>query len=359
MPAVRNPVSDTRESIPVLEQHRFDVAALERFLREKVPELEPPLNVRQFEGGMSNPTFMLVDGAGRRFVMRKKPPGKLLPSAHAVDREYRVITALHPTDVPVAKPYVLCEDESVIGQAFYVMEHVEGRIFRDFTLPDLPPSERSIVYDVMNDVLARLHKVDFRAVGLEGYGKVGGYIERQVRLWTRQYELTKTEELPSMENLMRWLPENLPREDETTIVHGDFRLENMIWHPSEYRVLAVVDWELGTLGHPLSDLAYLCLPYYYADRHRGDITSIDYASYGIPGEEDFVAAYCRRTGRDGIEDWPVYIIVSLFRLAAIAQGVYKRGVDGNAASPRAIERREMCRQLADIAWSLVEGRRRG
>lgn len=356
MPVDRSPVSDTREAVPVLEQHRFDAAALERFLREKIPGLEPPLSARQFEGGMSNPTFMLEDGEGRRFVMRKKPPGKLLPSAHAVDREYRVITALHPTDVPVARSYVLCEDETVIGQAFYVMEHVEGRVFRDFTLPEMSPPDRAVIYDVMNDVLARLHKVDYRTAGLEDYGKVGGYIERQVKLWTRQYEATRTEDLAAMENLIRWLPDNLPKADETTIVHGDFRLENMIWHRTEPRVLAVVDWELGTLGHPLSDLAYLCLPYYYADAHRGDITSIDHATYGIPSEEEFVAAYCRRTGRDGIEDWPVYVIVSLFRLAAIAQGVYKRGVDGNAASPRAIERREMCRQLAEIAWRLVEQR---
>lgn len=347
-------VSATTEAVPVLPQHRFPESGLERFMRERVEGFVPPLKVEQFQGGMSNPTFLLTGGDGRRYVMRKKPPGKLLPSAHAVDREFRVISALHGTDVPVARPYALCEDESVIGQAFYIMEHVEGRVFRNLVLPDLAPAERAAIYDAMNDVLARLHKVDYAAVGLSDYGRVGGYMARQVSRWSKQYEASKTDDVPAMEKLMKWLPEHMPPDDETTVVHGDYRLENMIFHPTEPRVLAVVDWELGTLGNPLSDLAYNCLPYHVPDPHRGDMRALDFARYGIPSEADYVAAYCRRTGREGIDNWNFYIVLSLFRLAAIAQGVYKRGLDGNASSPAALERGKKARELAETGWRLVE-----
>ncbi|HUH83552.1 MAG TPA: phosphotransferase [Stellaceae bacterium] len=345
-------VSSTNDVEAVLPQHRFDEAGLQRFMAAHIEGFRPPLRVAQFRGGMSNPTFMLEDGGGRRYVLRKKPPGKLLPSAHAVEREYKVIAALAASDVPVARVYALCEDPAVIGQAFYVMAHVEGRVFRHYALPESAPAERAAVYDAMNDVLARLHRVDYARVGLADYGKAGGYAERQISRWSRQYEAAKTEDLPAMDALMRWLPAHLPAADETTIVHGDFRLENMIWHPREPRVLAVVDWELGTLGHPLADLAYNCLPWHVLDESRGSLMGLD-AGTGIPAETDYVAAYCRRTGREGIEDWRFYLVLSLFRLASISQGVYKRGLDGNASSPLAIERGTKARMLAEAGWAMA------
>lgn len=343
----------TTETVPVLAQHRFDENRLSQYLQAHIEGLKTPLTVTQTQGGMSNPTFILTDGAGRRYVMRKKPPGKLLPSAHAVDREFRVISALQHTKVPVAKAYVLCQDPSIVGTDFYIMDFIEGRVFRLQTLPDLSPAERRQIYEGMVDTLAKLHAVDFRAVGLEDYGRVGGYLARQVTRWSQQYEASKTDDLPAMDQLMKWLPGHIPNDSETTIAHGDFRLENLIFHPTEPRVLAVIDWELSTLGAPLSDLAYNCIPYYVADPTRGDITNLN-ASYGIPSEQEMVARYCVQGGRKGTADWKFNMVLSLFRLAAISQGVYKRGLEGNAASPEAILRRDRCRVLAETAWSLVE-----
>ncbi len=347
-------MSLTTDAVPVLDQHRFDEARLERYLLDHVEGFTAPVKVEQTQGGMSNPTFILTDGAGKRFVMRKKPPGKLLPSAHAIDREFRVISALWKTDVPVARAYVLCQDPAVIGTDFYLMDFVEGRVFRVQTLPPLAPSERRAIYLTMVDTLAKLHNVDYRAVGLEDYGRVGGYLARQVTRWSQQYEASKTDDLPAMDKLIAWLPQHIPADDKTTIAHGDYRLENLIFHPTEPRVLAVIDWELGTLGDPLSDLAYNCLPYYVADPTRGDITNLDYASYGIPTREECVARYCAQTERKDIEQWNFYVVLSLFRLAAISQGVYKRGLDGNASSPEALTRRDRCRVLAATSWELVE-----
>jgi aminoglycoside phosphotransferase (APT) family kinase protein len=350
----RIPTTATLDAVPVLEKHRFDEAALSRYMDAHVEGYKGPLEVGQSMGGMSNPTFILRDGNGTRYVLRKKPPGKLLPSAHAVDREFRVISALGQTDVPVAKAYALCEDESVIGQTFYIMEFMDGRVFRDMSLPELAPAERSVIYDAMNDALAKLHMVDYEAIGLSDYGRVGGYIARQVSRWSKQYEASKTENIDAMDKLMAWLPENIPDDSLTTIAHGDFRLENMIFHPTEPKVMAVVDWELGTLGNPLSDLAYNCLPYVWPDEGRGDLIGIDFENYGIPTENDYVAAYCRRTGREGVDDWTFYVVLSLFRIAAIIQGVYYRGLQGNAPSEAALERKESCRMLSDIAWAMVE-----
>jgi aminoglycoside phosphotransferase (APT) family kinase protein len=346
-------VSSTNDIVPVLAQHRFDEAGLARFMAAHVEGFAPPLTVAQFHGGMSNPTFLLRDGNGRRLVLRKKPPGKLLPSAHAVDREFKAISALAATDVPVARAYALCEDVSVIGQAFYIMEHVEGRVFHNYTLPESAPAERAQIYEAMNEVLARLHRVDYAAIGLGDYGKAGGYAARQISRWSSQYAASKTDMVPAMDQLMRWLPQHIPAADETTIVHGDYRAENMIWHPREPRVLAVVDWELGTLGHPLADLAYNCLPWHVPDRSRGDLAGLA-AGYGIPSEAQYIAAYCRRTGRDPIPDWTFYLVLSLFRLAAISQGVYKRGLDGNVSSPGALDRGTKARELAEKAWALAE-----
>lgn len=347
-------VSMTTDVAPVLEQHRFDEAALTHYMRQHIEGFTAPLSVGQVRGGMSNPTFILTDGAGARYVLRKKPPGTLLPSAHAVDREFRVISALWPTNVPVAKPHVLCQDPSVIGTDFYIMDFVDGRVFHHLALPEMAPEQRRAMYRAMIDIMAALHQIDFRAVGLDDFGRVGGYMERQLRRWTQQYAASQTEDIPAMHRLMAWLPEHLPAESETTIVHGDFRLENMIFHPTEPRVLAVVDWELSTLGAPFAELAYNCLPYYVPDERRGDLLNLDYASYGIPSEADYVARYCQHLGLSAIPAWSFYVVFSLFRLAAIVQGVYKRGLDGNASSPEAITFGDQCRQLATAAWALVE-----
>jgi aminoglycoside phosphotransferase (APT) family kinase protein len=349
-------VSWTTDTAPVLAQHRFDEAALARYMLTHIAGFTVPLVVGQVRGGMSNPTFILTDGSGKRYVLRKKPPGVLLPSAHAVDREFRVISALSQSAVPVARPYILCQDPGVIGTDFYLMDFVEGRVFRRYELPDLPAAERRAIYLAMLEVMTALHQVDFRAVGLQDYGRVGGYMTRQVQRWSRQYAAARTDTIPEMDWLMAWLPVHLPAEPETTIVHGDFRLENMLFHPTEPRVLAMVDWELCTLGAPLTELAYNCLPYYVPDERRGDLMGLDLASYGIPAEAEYVAWYSERTARQILPEWPFYIVFSLFRLAAIVQGVYRRGLDGNASSPGALAMRDQPRQLATAAWELVQQR---
>jgi aminoglycoside phosphotransferase (APT) family kinase protein len=348
-------VSSTTETAAVLEQHRFDIVSLERYLQAHLAGFRRPLAIGQVRGGMSNPTFVLTDGAAQRYVLRKKPPGKLLPSAHAVEREFRVISALWETDVPVAKPYLLCQDPSVIGTAFYIMDFVEGRVFHNLELAGMAPTEQAALYQQMIDIMARLHQVDFRAAGLEGFGCVGGYMSRQLRRWIQQYSASKMgDDIPAMDKLIAWLPDHLPDDHDTTIVHGDFRLENIIFHPTEPRALAVVDWELSTLGAPLSDLAYNCLPYYVNDDMRGDLLDLDTASSGIPFEAAYVARYCAQTGRKNLAEWKFYVVFSLFRLAAIVQGVYKRGLEGNASSPEAIAFGEQCRQLSTAAWEIVE-----
>jgi aminoglycoside phosphotransferase (APT) family kinase protein len=348
-------VSSTTETAPVLEQHRFDTASLERYLLAHLEGFKRPLTIGQVRGGMSNPTFVLTDGAGKRYVLRKKPPGNLLPSAHAVEREFRVISALWETEVPVAQPHLLCQDPSIIGTAFYIMDFVEGRVFRNLELAGMAAAEQVTIYCEMIDIMARLHQVDFRAVGLEDFGRVGGYMSRQLRRWIQQYSASKMgDEIPAMDKLIAWLPEHLPEDHDTTIVHGDFRLENIIFHPTEPRALAVVDWELSTLGAPLSDLAYNCLPYYVNDDMRGDLLDLDTASSGIPPEAAYVARYCAQTGREALPEWKFYVVFSLFRLAAIVQGVYKRGLQGNASSPEAIAFGEQCRQLSTAAWKIVE-----
>ncbi len=347
-------VTATHETSPVMETHRFPLDRLEALMAAEVKDFRAPLAIGQFQGGMSNPTFMLTDGGGRRYVLRKKPPGKLLPSAHAVDREFRAISAMRAVSIPVAEPVLLCEDDAVIGQAFYIMGFAEGRVFRDLRLPGMAASERAAIYDAMNETLARLHAVDFRAAGLEGFGREGGYVARQIKRWSEQYVASKTDDLATMDRLMAWLSENLPARDETTVVHGDFRLENMIFHPSEARVLAIVDWELATLGDPLSDLAYNCLPYHMIDPARGHLCEPGEATAGIPSEAEYLAAYTARSGREPGPDWTFYLVLSLFRLAAITQGVYARALKGNAASPAALQRKERCRELSLVACRLLD-----
>jgi aminoglycoside phosphotransferase (APT) family kinase protein len=356
MSTAKRTFSRTDQVVPVLEQHRFDTEPLVSWLEANVEGFRGPIEIAQFQGGMSNPTFLITDAGDARYVLRKKPPGELLPSAHAVDREHRITTALADTAVPVVRTLGLCEDTSVVGTEFFLMEHAAGRVFHDPSLPDLAPEDRAAVYDSMGATLAALHQVDITAVGLDDYGRVGGYMGRQVRRWSQQYEASKTDELAEMDHLMAWLPANMPDDSETTVVHGDFRLENLIVHPDEPRVIAVLDWELSTLGHPLSDLAYNCLPYHWPQESFGDMRGLDPSTPGIPSEQDYIARYCERTGRGEIDNWTFYLVLSLFRLAAIIQGVYYRGLQGNAASPEALLRRDLARQLARNAWALVEGK---
>ena len=335
---------------PVEERHRIDVAALEKYLGFRIAEVE------QFKGGQSNPTYRFIAADGRRFVLRRKPPGKLLPSAHAVDREYRVISALSRVDFPVAKPLVLCEDENVIGTAFYVMDFVEGRVLWDQSLPGMGKAERGAIWDELNNVISRLHRVDYRAVGLESFGKPGNYIERQVARWTKQYQASETEPMEAMNNLIAWLPRNIPPETATTVVHGDFRLDNTIYHPGEPRILAVLDWELSTLGDPLADFAYHCMSWHIPPGQFRGIAGLPLKDLGIPSEAEYIARYCKRTGRSGIDPahWDFYMAYNLFRIAAILQGIRKRVVDGTAASAHAQDAGSRAKPMAELGWQVAQ-----
>jgi aminoglycoside phosphotransferase (APT) family kinase protein len=337
----------------VVERFRFDLAALDRYLSLHIDGFRGPLQVRQFRGGQSNPTYLLEAASGR-YVLRRKPPGKLLPSAHAVDREYQVITALGQTDVPVPQTLCLCIDDDVIGTAFFVMAYVEGRVLWEHTLPGLGPAERSAIYDAMNETLAKLHAVDFEAVGLSYYGKPGNYFARQIHRWTQQYRASETERIEAMDQLIAWLPEHIPLDDQTTIVHGDYRLDNMIFHPTEPRVLAILDWELGTLGHPLGDFSYHCMPWVMdKDALRG-LAGQDLEALGIPTLEAYRAAYCRRTGRERIDHWGFYMAYNLFRIAAISQGIIGRVRDGTAASTHAADMGRSIPPLAELGWRMAQ-----
>lgn len=342
--------------VEVRENHRFDETKLLDHLRPRIPELGADATVRQFAGGQSNPTF-LIEGGDARLVLRKKPPGKLLPSAHAVEREYRVMRALADTDVPVPPCRLLCEDPSIIGTPFFVMDHVPGRVFADPSLPGLSPEARAAVYLDVADTLARLHRVDPAAVGLSDFGKPSGYVARQVDRWSRQYRAAQTTEIPEMERLMTWLGQRRPDDERPTIAHGDFRLGNLLLHPTEPRVVAVLDWELSTLGHPLADLAYCSLSY-HLPHQAGELMGLlgtDLAALGIPDEARFVARYAEASGRGGIDmgEHRFFVAFSLFRLAAIAQGVYRRGLDGNASDAKAAFYGEAAKALAAVGWGLA------
>jgi aminoglycoside phosphotransferase (APT) family kinase protein len=347
-------------TMPVPEKHRVDPDRLEAYLRRVVPGLEGAVTLEQFKGGQSNPTYLVKSGEAR-YVLRRKPPGKLLPSAHAVDREYRVITALHGSDVPVPKTWCLCEDESVIGTAFYVMEHVEGRVFWDPSLPGMAREERGAIFTEMNRVIAALHRVDFSAAGLEDYGRPGGYLGRQIARWTKQYRASETEHIEAMERLIGWLPEHIPAADETAIVHGDYRLDNLVFHPHAPRILAVLDWELSTLGHPLADFAYHCMSWRIPGGTFRGMLGLDLAALGIPSEADHVAAYCGRLGRGPIDaaEWEFYMAYNMFRAAGIAQGIMGRVRDGTAASAHAFEAGRSARDMAERGWHVVERMRVG
>jgi aminoglycoside phosphotransferase (APT) family kinase protein len=335
-------------------QHAIDVSRLETWMAANIAAFEGPIDVRQFAGGQSNPTF-LVESRHHRYVVRRKPLGRLLPSAHAVDREFRVISALEPSDVPVAHPHALCEDAAVIGSAFYVMDYIEGRIFWDAALPEVPPADRRAIYEEMTRVLAALHAVDHVAAGLGDYGRQGHYVSRQVSRWTQQYRAAETETIEAMERLIEWLPAHVPDGDETCLVHGDFRLDNTIFHPREPRILAVLDWELSTLGHPLVDLAYLCMRYHLPANELRGLGEMDPKSLMLPTEAECITDYCRRLGRPPIapHDWTYYLAFCMFRLAGILQGVLARAIQGNASSENALQAGRRARPLAELAWRLV------
>ncbi|MEP6740060.1 MAG: phosphotransferase [Caldimonas sp.] len=351
---------------PVTEQHAFDVAALERYLTARMPGFAGPLTVEQFKGGQSNPTYKLLTPE-RPYVLRAKPgpQAKLLPSAHAVDREFTVMRALAGSAVPVPRMHVLCLDESAIGRAFYVMDFVEGRVLWDQALPAFDPAGRAAIYDEMNRVIAALHAVDPHAVGLAGYGKPGNYFERQIGRWTKQYLASITEPIEAMDRLIEWLPAHIPAsardETQVSIVHGDYRLDNLVFHPTEPRIVAILDWELSTLGHPLADFSYHCMSWHIvpgsSHAARG-IGGLDHAALGIPTEIEYVRRYCERTGRadpDAVmADWNFYLAYNLFRIAGILQGIAKRVEAGTASSAQARASAAGARPLAEMGWRIAQ-----
>lgn len=345
---------------PVSERQKFDLGAMQAYMREHIEGFSGELSVEQFKGGQSNPTFKLTAG-GKSYVLRTKPgpAAKLLASAHAIDREFRVMDALNKVVFPAAKQYALCLDESVIGRAFYLMEFVEGRVLWDQSLPGMSPAERGAIYDEMNRVIAQLHTVDHAAIGLTDFGKPGNYFARQIDRWTKQYKASETDKIEAMDNLIEWLPNNIPAGDATSIVHGDYRMDNMIFHPTEPRVLAVLDWELSTLGHPLADFSYHCMSWHIAPGQFRGIAGLDFNALGIPSEEEYIAKYCERTGQTiRKEDFNFYLAYNMFRMAGILQGIMKRYVDGMASSEQALKTGQATRPMAEMGWSYASGQKR-
>ena len=344
--------AQNKGTIEVREAHRFDVGRLTAWMEREVPGFAGPLEVQQFKGGQSNPTYKLTTPGGS-YVLRRKPPGRLLPGAHAVEREYRVIEALRGQGFPVAAALGLCIDEDVIGTSFYVMEMVEGRIFWEAAFPEVPREERAAYFDAMNGAIAQLHSIDARSAGLGDYGKPGNYFERQIGRWSKQY-LGDAEagRVDAMDRLVEWLPQNAPADDaEARIIHGDFRCDNMIFHPSEPRILAVLDWELSTLGHPLADFSYHLMMYRMPSALFTGLADADVEALNVPSEAEYVAAYCRRTGRDGIPHLDFYMAFNMFRLAAILHGIKGRLARGTAASAHADKMAQAVEPLAELAWA--------
>lgn len=337
----------------VPEKDRLDETALTRWMAENVEGFSGPLRLSKFKGGQSNPTYR-IDAPSGAYVLRRKPFGPLLPSAHAVDREFRLISALHPTGFPVARPYGLCSDENVIGAMFYVMAMVEGRNLWDGSLPGMEPADRRATYHAMIDTLAALHSVDYAKVGLGDYGKPGNYFERQVGRWTKQYRASQTDDIPEIERLIEWLPRTVPAQDRTSIVHGDFRIDNMIFAKDAPPILAVLDWELSTLGDPLADFSYLLMNWVTEPEGRSGLHGLDLAALGIPSIDEAVERYCRATGREGLPDLNWYFSYNLFRLTGIVQGIKKRVIDGTASSAQAERTAARVPQLAKSAWRFAQ-----
>ena len=342
-------------TMPVSSRQQFAPDALAAWMTTHVDGFKGPLHIEQFKGGQSNPTFKLIT-PGTTYVMRSKPgpAAKLLPSAHAIEREFQVMAALGKADMPVAKMMALCEDEAVIGRAFFIMEFVDGRVLWNPALPGMTTTGRAAIFDEMNRVIARLHQVDFAAIGLAEYGKAGNYFERQIARWSKQYRASETENIVAMDKLIEWLPQHIPPGEETSIVHGDYRMDNLIFHPTEPRVLAILDWELSTLGHPLADFAYHCMTWHVPPNAFRGLAGIDLAALGIPDFKAYVASYCQRTGRAGIENFEYYLAYNLFRMAGILQGIMKRVVDGTAASEQAVAMGKAARPLAELGWNVAE-----
>lgn len=333
--------------------HRFDVARLEAWCQAQIPGFGAVREIVQISGGVSNPTFFLStdDGLKRHeFVLRKQPPGKLLPSAHQIDREYRIMTALNGSDVPVPRTRALCVDTDIIGTTFYLMERLHGRVLSEVSLPDIPRPERAIIYRELAEVLAKLHSVDVESRGLSDFGRPGNFFERQLQRWIKQYRSAQTEEIPEMERLIEYLPANIPDDNVTTIVHGDYRLGNVMFHPTEPRMIAVLDWELSTLGHPFADVAYSCLMWEFDSGTFGFLKGIDTDALGIPPQTEFVSTYLRRAGRRSVKNWNFYLGFAMFRLASIRQGVYRRMLNGSVASAAPVVNTcpGMARQALDI-----------
>jgi aminoglycoside phosphotransferase (APT) family kinase protein len=344
--------SGTRE---VAERLRFDVGRLEAYLRDRVAGFYPPATVSQFKGGQSNPTY-LIETPPRRYVLRRKPPGKLLPSAHAVDREHRIIGALHAQNFPVAEPILYCADETVVGTVFFLMAYVEGRVFWEPQMPGSNPAERAAVYDAMNATLARLHSFDPGALGLADYGRGESYVARQVERWSKQYRASQTEMVEAMERLIAWLPAHLPPAQPPRLVHGDYRLDNIILAPNASEIAAVLDWELSTLGDPLADFTYHLMQWHMppSDAGTGSLVGQDISALGIPTLDAYVNAYVERTGLDPRPHLAVYFSYNFFRLAAILQGIVGRVRDGTATSAYAAAKAEMVRPLAAKAWEFAK-----
>lgn len=334
----------------------FDVSTLEAWLTRTVAGFSGPLTVKKFAGGQSNPTYR-IDTPARAYVLRRKPFGNLLPSAHAVEREYRLISALHPRGFPVPRPIALCEDKGVIGAVFYMMEMVEGRTLWDGTLPAVSRADRRAYYEAMIDTQAALHSIDHAAAGLADFGRPGNYVQRQVERWIKQYRASQTDDIPEIEKLIDWLPRTLPEQTGISIIHGDYRIDNLIFAPHEPKVLAVLDWELSTIGDPLADFAYLAMHWVMPSDGGAGLAGIDLAAAGLPTLEEAMARYCTATGRDGLPDLHWYFAYNLFRLVGIAQGVKKRMLDGNASSPDAAAGVEKRVPLARAAWA--EARKAG
>ena len=338
---------DNTGTVPVQDRHQVDLEALTAFMVTSVAGFQGPMQIEEFAGGQSNPTYLLTT-SDRRYVLRRKPPGELLKSAHAVDREYKVLTGLADADVPTARTYALCTDDSVIGTWFYVMEYLDGRVIWDATHGPYTPQERFEIWDAANLAVAKLHRVDYKQVGLSDFGKESDYIARQLSRWGGQYEYTKTVDNPYMDNLLAYLPANIPSSDDCTIVHGDLQIANMMMHKDRNEVIGILDWELSTLGCPIADFTNLCRPY------RDALRGVDVEALGIPSAKAFVEAYCERTGRAGIAEWDYYLAFNMFKMAAILQGIAKRVLDGTAASQQAEAAGAGAFNMAKLAWAHID-----
>ena len=344
-------------TMDVQDKLKFPEIKLEEYLSDTIPNFKKPLQVKEFKGGQSNPTYQLIT-PNKKYVLRRKPPGKLLPSAHAVDREYKVITALNSINYAVPETFCLCEDESIIGTIFYVMEMVEGRIIWDPTIPNSSQETRKEIFSAKNKTLAELHNIDYEKIGLADFGRPGNYFARQISRWTKQYLASETQEIKSMQSLIEWLPNNIPGKDETSIVHGDYRIDNMVLHPTETQVLAVLDWELSTLGHPLADFTYHLMQWFMPDVANGagtqSLSNADLNALGIPSADEYIRMYCEQTNRNEIENIDYYLAYNFFRLAGILQGIIGRLRDGTAASEHAEAQSDRVRPLADAGWEYAK-----